>query len=127
MMGRFQPFQCQGGVSIEQDVDGIAGLHQRHVNLQLTLGGTIPVVERIASQSQSPTQSQKQTTTTTTKRSHKQMSSSSPFHSLGLGNFSEICNAQYKVTHEFFAFKKLEKKQATDFAKQQHPNVHNDP
>jgi 3-phosphoinositide dependent protein kinase-1 len=45
---------------------------------------------------------------------------------LGVGNFSEICIAQHKVTGEQFALKKLDKKQALDLAKRQHPNVHNE-
>lgn len=43
--------------------------------------------------------------------------------SLGVGNFSEIVVVSHKVTNETFALKILEKKQAIDLAKRQHPNV----
>ncbi len=43
--------------------------------------------------------------------------------SLGVGNFSEIIVVSHKVTNELFALKILEKKQATELAKRQHPNV----
>lgn len=46
--------------------------------------------------------------------------------SLGVGNFSEIIVVTHKVTNEQFALKILEKKQAVDLAKRQHPNVHNE-
>jgi serine/threonine protein kinase len=45
---------------------------------------------------------------------------------LGVGNFSEICVATHKVTGEEFALKIIEKKQAADLAKRQHPNVYNE-
>ena len=45
---------------------------------------------------------------------------------LGVGNFSEICIALHKDTGAWFALKKLEKKQAADLAKRQHPNVYNE-
>jgi serine/threonine protein kinase len=46
--------------------------------------------------------------------------------SLGVGNFSEIVIAKHRKTDECFALKILEKKTATDLAKRQHPNVHNE-
>lgn len=46
--------------------------------------------------------------------------------SLGVGNFSEIIVVTHKVTQERFALKILEKKQAADLAKRQHPNVYNE-
>ena len=46
--------------------------------------------------------------------------------SLGVGNFSEIIIVQHKVTNEKFALKILEKKQAAELAKRQHPNVYNE-
>jgi serine/threonine protein kinase len=46
--------------------------------------------------------------------------------SLGVGNFSEIVIAKHRQTKEWFALKILEKKQAADLAKRQHPNVHNE-
>ena len=46
--------------------------------------------------------------------------------SLGVGNFSEIVVVSHKVTNEQFALKILEKKQAADLAKRQHPNVYNE-
>lgn len=46
--------------------------------------------------------------------------------SLGVGNFSEIVVVTHKVTKEKFALKILEKKQAADLAKRQHPNVYNE-
>ena len=46
--------------------------------------------------------------------------------SLGVGNFSEIVVAKHNVTGEMFALKILEKKQAMELAKRQHPNVHNE-
>jgi tetratricopeptide (TPR) repeat protein len=45
---------------------------------------------------------------------------------LGVGNFSEIVIVEHKVTQEKFALKILEKKQAADLAKRQHPNVYNE-
>jgi serine/threonine protein kinase len=45
---------------------------------------------------------------------------------LGFGNFSEIVVCQHKVTGEKFALKIIEKKQAADLAKRQHPNVYNE-
>ena len=45
---------------------------------------------------------------------------------LGVGNFSEIVACHHKTTGERFALKKLEKKQAADLAKRQHPNVYNE-
>lgn len=45
---------------------------------------------------------------------------------LGIGNFSEIVVATHKVTKETFALKIIEKKQAADLAKRQHPNVYNE-
>ncbi|GAX22737.1 hypothetical protein FisN_5Hh005 [Fistulifera solaris] len=45
---------------------------------------------------------------------------------LGHGNFSEIVVVQHKVTQETFALKRIEKKQAADLAKRQHPNVYNE-
>jgi hypothetical protein len=39
----------------------------------------------------------------------------------GRGRFSKMCIAQHKVTIETFAIKKLDKKQALDLAKPQHP------
>jgi len=45
---------------------------------------------------------------------------------LGIGNFSEIVVATHKVTNEKFALKIIEKKQAADLAKRQHPNVYNE-
>jgi serine/threonine protein kinase len=46
--------------------------------------------------------------------------------SLGIGNFSEIIVVQHKITKEQFALKILEKKQAAELAKRQHPNVYNE-
>ena len=46
--------------------------------------------------------------------------------SLGVGNFSEIVIAKHNHTQETFALKILEKKQAMELAKRQHPNVHNE-
>jgi serine/threonine protein kinase len=46
--------------------------------------------------------------------------------SLGVGNFSEIIVVTHNVTEERFALKILEKKQAADLAKRQHPNVYNE-
>ena len=45
---------------------------------------------------------------------------------LGHGNFSEIYMVTHKVTNEKFALKKIEKKQAADLYKRQHPNVYNE-
>jgi serine/threonine protein kinase len=45
---------------------------------------------------------------------------------LGHGNFSEIYMVSHKVTKEQFALKKIEKKQAADLFKRQHPNVYNE-
>jgi 3-phosphoinositide dependent protein kinase-1 len=45
---------------------------------------------------------------------------------LGHGNFSEIYMVTHKVTNEVFALKKIEKKQAADLYKRQHPNVYNE-
>ena len=45
---------------------------------------------------------------------------------LGHGNFSEIYMVTHKVTNELFALKKIEKKQAADLYKRQHPNVYNE-
>ena len=45
---------------------------------------------------------------------------------LGVGNFSEIVVATHKVTGEKFALKIIEKKQAAELAKRQHPNVYNE-
>eukprot|EP00934_Nitzschia_sp_Nitz4_P007204 Nitzschia sp. Nitz4//scaffold47_size129522//100548//103188//NITZ4_003566-RA/size129522-snap-gene-0.188-mRNA-1//1//CDS//3329552845//7194//frame0 len=45
---------------------------------------------------------------------------------LGVGNFSEIIVVSHKVTNETFALKILEKKQAKELAKRQHPNVYNE-
>jgi serine/threonine protein kinase len=46
--------------------------------------------------------------------------------SLGVGNFSEIIVVTHRQTKETFALKILEKKQAADLAKRQHPNVYNE-
>lgn len=46
--------------------------------------------------------------------------------SLGYGNFSEIVAVTHKQTGERFALKIIEKKQAADLAKRQHPNVYNE-
>jgi serine/threonine protein kinase len=46
--------------------------------------------------------------------------------SLGHGNFSEIIMVSHKVTNEMFALKKIEKKQAAELYKRQHPNVYNE-
>ena len=46
--------------------------------------------------------------------------------SLGVGNFSEIVVCTHKITNETFALKLLDKKQAQDLAKRQHPNVYNE-
>jgi 3-phosphoinositide dependent protein kinase-1 len=46
--------------------------------------------------------------------------------SLGVGNFSEIFIATHKETGERFALKVIEKKQAAELAKRQHPNVYNE-
>ena len=45
---------------------------------------------------------------------------------LGHGNFSEIYMVTHKLTNELFALKKIEKKQAADLYKRQHPNVYNE-
>lgn len=45
---------------------------------------------------------------------------------LGVGNFSEILVCTHKKTNETFALKLIEKKQAADLAKRQHPNVYNE-
>lgn len=45
---------------------------------------------------------------------------------LGHGNFSEIFSVVHKATGEKFALKKIEKKQAADLHKRQHPNVYNE-
>jgi len=45
---------------------------------------------------------------------------------LGVGNFSEIVIAQHRISKETFALKILNKKQAADLAKRQHPNVYNE-
>lgn len=45
---------------------------------------------------------------------------------LGHGNFSEIFMVSHKVTKEHFALKKIDKKQAADLFKRQHPNVYNE-
>ena len=45
---------------------------------------------------------------------------------LGVGNFSEIVVCHHKKTNEKFALKIIEKKQAADLAKRQHPNVYNE-
>lgn len=45
---------------------------------------------------------------------------------LGVGNFSEIVVATHRITQERFALKIISKKQATDLAKRQHPNVYNE-
>mmetsp|Transcript_25812 Transcript_25812/g.29517 ORF Transcript_25812/g.29517 Transcript_25812/m.29517 type:complete len:822 (-) Transcript_25812:60-2525(-) len=45
---------------------------------------------------------------------------------LGVGNFSEILVCKHKKTGENFALKLIEKKQAADLAKRQHPNIYNE-
>lgn len=45
---------------------------------------------------------------------------------LGYGNFSQILVVTHKTTQEQFALKLIEKKQAADLAKRQHPNVYNE-
>ena len=45
---------------------------------------------------------------------------------LGVGNFSEIVQCRHKRTDEVFALKMIDKKQAADLGKRQHPNVFNE-
>jgi len=45
---------------------------------------------------------------------------------MGVGNFSEIVICTHKKTGEILALKLIEKKQAADLAKRQHPNVYNE-
>jgi hypothetical protein len=45
---------------------------------------------------------------------------------LGMGNFSSVHVATHKVTGEAFAIKAIEKKEAANLAKRQHPNVYNE-
>lgn len=45
---------------------------------------------------------------------------------LGYGNFSEILIVTHNKTKESFALKRINKKQAADLAKRQHPNVYNE-
>uniref|UniRef100_A0A7S2UM73 non-specific serine/threonine protein kinase n=1 Tax=Attheya septentrionalis TaxID=420275 RepID=A0A7S2UM73_9STRA len=45
---------------------------------------------------------------------------------LGMGNFSAVYVATHKVTGETFAIKAIEKKEAANLAKRQHPNVYNE-
>jgi hypothetical protein len=99
-MGRFRPFQFQGGVSVEQDVDGIAGLHRSAMEtLQMALGGTINELQPNEQRSLEKCEG------TTGGRTHNQRNPSSPFQKFA-----------HKITLELFALKKqtLEKKQVTD-------------
>jgi serine/threonine protein kinase len=45
---------------------------------------------------------------------------------LGYGNFSQILVVTHKTSNEVFALKLIEKKQAEDLGKRQHPNVYNE-
>jgi 3-phosphoinositide dependent protein kinase-1 len=45
---------------------------------------------------------------------------------LGYGNFTQVMVVTHKTSHERFALKLIEKKQAEDLAKRQHPNVFNE-